>query len=183
MNLSEFWVGFLANLCADALLAIGIYIALTRPGEKRRASKRRAQALGLLKYEVEMNQQRSERFLGCLAAPNSIQKDILPLQYSRGAWNALKETGLLVEVADPELTYYLFRMNEATYTANKNLRRFELAHFENTGGKLTLLAEIARADCQHFLRTSGHVMERLKGVRLVEFGLTDVPSEVLDSVK
>ena len=87
-----------------------------------------------------------------------------------------------MEVADPELTYYLFRMNEAAYTANKNLGRFELAHLENTGGKVTILAEIARADCQHFLQTAEHVLERLKGVRLVEFGLADVPSDAPDSI-
>jgi len=90
------------------------------------------------------------------------------MRFTRGAWNALKETGLIAELDDPTLAYRLFRMNELGGIANGNLRRFELAHLEETGGKITELGELARKNCAHYLATLDVALNKLQGIESVQ---------------
>lgn len=165
--MNAFLSDFLANLAADALLAIVVYLIVTQPGEKKKSEQRKRRALGLLKSEALINRDRARSYVSSLVDPTGIQTDLFPLRYTRGAWNSLRESGFLPELEDPELAYYLFRMNELGLVANKNLRRFELAHLESTGGRIDILAELARKNSEHFLRLLTIVLEKLEETEAV----------------
>ncbi len=165
--MNEFLISFVANLAADALLAVAVYLIVTQPGEKRKSEQRRRRALGLLKSEAMVNRERARSYISDLVDPKSIQAESFPLRYTRGAWNALRESGFLAEAEDRELAYYLFRMNEFGLIANKNLRRLELAHLENTGGRITSLGELARRNSEHFSQLLTIVLERLEDIEAV----------------
>lgn len=166
-DVNEFWINFLANLAADALLAVAVYLIVTQPGEKRKSKQRQIHALGLLKSEAQINQARAESYIASLANPASIETTIFPLRYTRGAWNALRESGFISELEDPRLVYYLFRMNEIGLIANKNLRRLELAHLEKTGGKIIELAELSRKNSEQFLSALSRVLDGMQGIEVV----------------
>lgn len=166
--MNEFWINFFANLASDTLLAFAIYFIVTQPGEKRKYVARRNSALGLLKSEAEINRQRAVSYIDNLTHPNFVTTAAFPMRFTRGAWNALKETGLIAELDDPTLAYRLFRMNELGVIANGNLRRFELAHLEETGGKITELGELARKNCAHYLATLDVALNKLQGIESVQ---------------
>jgi hypothetical protein len=166
--MSEFWINFCANLASDALLAVAIYFIVTQPGEKRKYAARRDSALGLLKSEAEINRQRAVSYFDKLSLPDSVTTSAFPMRFTRGAWNALKETGLLAELDDPTLAYRLFRMNELAMIANRNLRRFELAHLEETGGKISELGELTRKDCANYLANLDAALSKLQGIESVQ---------------
>jgi hypothetical protein len=171
--MSEFWVNFLANMASDVFLAAAIYLIVTRPGERRSERAMVNQALGLLKAEVKVNADRARGYAQALADPSKGIVALCPLRYTRGAWNALKESGFFSNLRDPHLAYYLFRMNEATLIANRNLRRFQLAYLEDTGGKRPLLAHTARDDSRRVLNAIEKVLEQLENVPLASYPVED----------
>ena len=138
-----FWSNFLANFFSDILLAVAVYLILTKPGEKKRATRRRLHALGLLKTEVETNRDRIH--LIAKAIEHSEEDKIThPFHFTRGAWNALMESGFMSELDDPILAYRLFHMNEICVVANNNLRLWERAYILKNDGKAT---EALRIEC------------------------------------
>lgn len=162
--MSDFWINFLANLAADALLAFAVYWIVQRPDEARKRQAIRNQALGLLKRETEVNLERAQRYVQFLDHSANALSGEFPLRYTRGAWNALKESGFLSNLDDPHLAYSLFRMNETALVANRNLRRLQLAFLEETGGDRELLARVARNDSARLLELLYRVLEHLQDI-------------------
>lgn len=153
--MNEFWVNFWANILADALVAIVAYYAFTRPGERKAKQAQLEQALGLLRLELQTNRARAEKYLQALeqamdGQPPDLQ-ELFPLRFTRGAWNALRESGFLPQLYNAKLVYYLLRMNEAALVANKSLRKWHLSYLKSKKTDRRLLAEAARQDCSHFL--------------------------------
>jgi hypothetical protein len=172
--MSEFWINFFANLASDALLAVVIYFIVTQPGEKRKSELRRSRALGLLKSEAEINHRRAISYVAGLSEDNTVITAAFPMRFTRGAWNALRESGFIAGMDDPTLAYDLFRMNELGLVANKNLRRLELAHLEETGGKVSELGELARKNCEGYLSVLEVVLRKLQGVESVRIDAQDL---------
>lgn len=135
--MNDFWVNFLANLAADALLAIVVYVILTKPGEKRTEERNFKQALSLLRTEIQINLERAKSYIQALDGQltKADINNLIPMRFSRGAWNALKEINFLAQIHNAELVYYLLRMNETALVANKNLRKLELCFLEKSSGK------------------------------------------------
>lgn len=171
--MSDFLINFLANVLADALLAIALYIIVTQPGERRRNREMIAKSLGLLKAEAQVNFDRAEAYSEALTNATETIVSLFPLRYSRGAWNALKETGFFSSLSDAHLKYYLFRMNEATLVANKNLRKLQLAYLEGKEGDLRLLIETAQNESKYVLEVLGNVLQMLHGVEVPDFAVED----------
>jgi hypothetical protein len=164
--MGDFLVNFLANILSDAILAIALYIIVTQPGERRRNRELIAKSLGLLKAETQVNFNRAKAYDRALTDPSEAIVSLFPLRYSRGAWNALKETGFFSSLSDAHLKYYLFRMNEATLVANKNLRKLQLAYLEKKGGDLGLLVETAQNENKHVVEVLDTVLQMLHDVEV-----------------
>jgi hypothetical protein len=171
--MGDFLANFLANILSDALLAIALYIIVTQPGERRRNRELIAKSLGLLKAETQVNFNRAKAYDRALADPSEAIVSLFPLRYSRGAWNALKETGFFSSLSDAHLKYYLFRMNEATFVANKNLRKLQLAYLEKKEGDLGLLVETAQNESKHVLEVLDNVLQMLHDVEVPDFAVED----------
>jgi hypothetical protein len=166
-----FLVNFLANLASDAILGILVYFAITQPGEKKRLRASIRQALGLLKSETETNVSRARAYVRSFDSSDADISALFPLRYTRGAWNALKESGFLSRLDNARLVYYLLRMNEAMLVANKNLRRLQLAFLEKTGGNRKLLARTVRQDAEHLLEAMSQVLAMLNTMDLPRFSV------------
>jgi hypothetical protein len=174
---NEFWVNFLANLLADALLAIAVYYAITQPDEKKAKQTQIKQALGLLRIELQTNRLRAEKYIQALDDQDPDLSVLFPLRFTRGAWNAVKESNLLPKLNDARLIYYLLRMNESALVANKNLRRLQLSYLEDTGADQLLLAETAKKDCEHFLEILLQVLSILDQMALPTFTADELVDE------
>jgi len=172
--MSEFWINFCANLASDALLAIAIYFIVTQPSEERKSEARRNRALGLLKSEAEINHRRAISYVTELSRHNTVTTDSFPMGFTRGAWNALRESGFIAGLDDPMLAYDLFRMNELGLVTNKNLRRFELAHLEETGGKVSELGKLGCQNCECYLSVLEVVLRKLQVVESVQLDPQDL---------
>lgn len=170
----DFLTNFLANVLSDMLLAIVLYVAITRPRERKIEQERINQTLGLLKSEFEINASRTKAYIQALSRPGGNISTLFPLRYTRGAWNALKESGFLQQLNDVRLVYLLLRVNEASLVANKNLRRFQLAFLEDTGGDMELLAEAARQDSERLLRILNATLLLLEEYHLPSFSAEDL---------
>lgn len=186
--MNEFWINFLANLAADALLAIAVYFIVTQPGEKKKAIEIKEQSLGLLKAEAQVNEKRARAYIEALNPPSPAIVSLFPLRYTRGAWNALKDSGFLANINDPVLSYYLFRMNESTLVANKNLRKIQLAYLKDTDENIELLAQVAKRDSEYLVTILTRVLAMLEKVKIPEIAANDIfmqeehqtPSEEID---
>ena len=131
-------------------------------------------SLGLLKAEIQVNHKRARAYVRALTEPSETIVSLFPLRYSRGAWNALKEIGVFSDLDDARLKYYLFRMNEATLVANKNLRKLQLAYLEDTDeGNLDLLVETAQQETRLVLRVLDRVLQMLRDVPVPDFAFED----------
>jgi len=148
--MNEFLINFFANLAADALIGIAVYIAITQPSERRAAQERLRQALGLLKAELEINAARANTYIEKISTSKDASlEELFPLRFTRGAWNALKESGFLPQLNDARLVYYLLQANELTVVANRSLSKYRDAAPDDE--KIGAFAERARQDCQHLL--------------------------------
>jgi hypothetical protein len=185
--MNEFWLNFLSNLAADALLAVAVYVIVTKPGKKRTEEQNFKQALSLLRTEIQINLERAKLYIQTL--DGQISKidihNLIPLRFSRGAWNALKEINFLAQIHNAELVYYLLRMNETALVANKNLRKLELCFLEKSSGNKKLLAQTSREESEHLLKIFMRVAEILDQMDLPSFEVDllfeEVTEEVIDN--
>lgn len=172
--INEFWVNFFSNLAADALIGIAVYIAVTQPGERRAAQKRLGQALGLLKAELETNAARANTYIEKISASkdDASLEALFPLRFTRGAWNALKESGFLPQLNDARLVYYLLQANELTVVANRSLSKYRNAapDDENIGA----FVEKARRDSQHLLEALSPLISILAKMDLPLFSRDEI---------
>src|SRR3972149_5051292 len=127
ISIIDFWTNFLANISADIIIAIAVFIAITSPSEKREAKERVRQGLGLLEAEMETNAGRAKSYLKILNGKAAGLKTLSPLRYTRGAWNAMKESGFLLQLKDAIMVYHLLRVNEALVVADASLHKVIIA--------------------------------------------------------
>lgn len=172
ISVADFWTNFLANIFADALIAIAVFIAITRPGEKKEVQERIRQALGLLKAEMETNATRARCYLKTLSGTAADLKTLSPLQYTRGAWNALKESGFLPQLKDTMLVYHLLRVNEAIVVADASLHRVLVAVRNRKGTRS--LVQAAIRDNERLLRVFDPLLLILREMNLPEFRSNDL---------
>ena len=172
--MNEFLINFFANLAADALIGIAVYIAITQPSERKIAQKRLEQALGLLKAELEINATRANTYIEKISASkdDASLEALFPLRFTRGAWNALKESGFLPQVNDARLVYYLLRANELIVVANRSLSKYRNAapDDENIG----TIVEKARRDSQHLLEALRPLISLLSKMDLPLFSREEI---------
>ena len=183
--MNEFWVNFLANILAEAILGVAVYFAVTQPKERKSKQTNMRKALGLLMAEVKVNRARARKYveaLGTSAVKEEI-RNLFPLRFTRGAWNALKESNLLPQLNDAQLVYYLLRMNEAALVANRNLRKLQLAYLGDTEADVDQLAETARRDCEHFLVVSSRVEDILGRMNLPLFNIEEFEERVVEEAR
>ena len=169
----NFFSNFTANILSDALLAIALFFIVTQPGEKKKKDIATEKSLGLLKAEAQVNFNRADAYSKALIKPSDELVTLFPLRYSRGAWNALKETDFFSNLHDPHLIYYLFRMNEATFVANRNLRKLQLALLDKKQKNLGFLVETAQKESEHVLNVLGNVVQMMDDIKLPEFAIED----------
>ena len=178
--MNEFLVNFLANVLAEAMLGVAVYYAVTQPRERKSKQTNMRKALGLLMAEIEVNRERAKRYVSALGA-SAIEEEVrrlFPLRFTRGAWNALRESNLLPQLNDAQLVYYLLRMNEASLVANRNLRKLQLACLGDTEADVHQLAETAKRNCEHFLIVSSRVVEILGRMALPSFEIEELEKEI-----
>ena len=178
--MGEFWVNFLANILADAILSVVVYWAVTQPREKKSKQTNMQKALGLLMAEIKVNRVRATRYVRALGT-SAIEEEVrrlFPLRLTRGAWNALKESNLLPQLNDAQLVYYLLRMNEAALVANRNLRKLQLACLGDTEADMSQLAETAKRNCEHFLIVSSRVVDILGRMALPSFEIEELEEKI-----
>lgn len=175
--LNEFLINFSANLLADAILAYVIYRIITQPTAKKKEDENFGQALALLRTEIKINSERANDYIIALDEPIKDINSLTPLRFSRGAWNALKESDFLPKLNNAELVYNLLRMNETALVANKNLRRLQLAYLEKTKVDKKQLAELAIKESKHLLDIFSHVASILDQMNLPSFAMVDPLNE------
>ncbi len=183
--MDEFWMNFWSNLLADALIAVIVYYALDIPSERRRKREERArrasqirQTLGLLRAELDVNRSRARSYIQALNRGSDLS-ELFPLRFTRGAWNAIKESNILPEISDTNLVYHLLRMNEAALIANKNLRKLQLAYIDGKKRKPTL-SEIARRDCENFLKHLLAARALMEQMSLPYAGRSEINDSIFD---
>lgn len=169
---SDFWTNFLANISADIIIAVAIYIALTRPIEKRETEARIKQALGMLKSEMIINSERAESHLKILNGSVTEYTKLSTLRYTRGVWNALKESGFLPQLKDPALVYHILRANEAIVIAEKSLHNFIIADRDQKPTQS--LSMRAAADNQVLIEVIKPLINLLQKMDLPEFRGNDL---------
>jgi hypothetical protein len=172
----DFHTNFFANVASDVLLAIFLTFIIARLSQRRAEKHRVQQILGLLRTEVELNTVRAREYARAIRKyPEIDLSTLFPLRFTRGVWNAFKESGFLQQVESVRLIYLLLRMNEATLAANKNVRRFELAVLEPDPNKnLERLRSTAIANSETLLELLEPTLELLNQLKLPSFDPKEV---------
>jgi|GEM_PF-2350498 len=153
----DFWSNFLANFLADLIIAVGVLIAITRPIEKKEEKEHLRQSIGLLKAEFETNASRAKIYQTFLKGNSTELKKISSLRYTRGVWNALKESGFIPKLKNTKLVYHLLRVNEAIVIADASLHKVILAVRDKK--PTTNLVKVALKDTTRLLNTLNPLLE------------------------
>ena len=140
---SDFWSNLISNAASSAVIGFVLYWIITRPDEKKARLDRKNQALAMLKIEFEINLERARAYETALKKPPKDFASLYPLRFTRGAWNALKESGFLPQFEDVEFIYELLRVNEVITVANNSLLKVRNAQADNQKTKLTTYAKKA----------------------------------------
>jgi hypothetical protein len=103
----------------------------------------------MLKEEAQINATRAREYVDALGNPSADLRAHFPLRYTRGAWNALKESGFLPQLQDPRLVYQLLAANEMIVVADASLLRIRKAQRGGKSGRS--LARVAKQDSERLL--------------------------------
>jgi hypothetical protein len=145
------WGDFMFDAISSGIsgLVIGliVYWGITRPHETRSAQNRRKLALAMLKVEFMTDLERARKYREALKTPANDLGPLYPLHFTRGAWNALKESGFLPQIEDVGLVVELLHVNEIIVIANDSLATVIQAHVERHSEKLARYAYQARMEC------------------------------------
>jgi hypothetical protein len=173
-----FWSNFISNAGSSAIIGFVLYWVITRPDAKKATNLRRAQALSMLKIEFKTNLQRAKQYGEALKTPEDDLTPFYPLRLTRGAWNALKESGFLPQLEDVGFVYELLRLNEVIVVANKSLSLVRSAKAgKNTKTKLVRYSKKAVKECAQIEVYLGPILAKLEKMNLPEIML---PEEVED---
>jgi hypothetical protein len=170
----DFWSDFISNAGSSAVIGFIIYWIITRPDEKRARQERKNQALAILKIEFEVNLERARLYGGALKRPSSNFSSLYPLRFTRGAWNALKESGFLAQLEDVEFVYELLRANEVITVTNNSLLKVRNAKADKEKAKLNIYAKKAVKECSQIEILLQPILEKLVNMKLPEVKLPQV---------
>jgi hypothetical protein len=172
---ADFWSNLISNAASTAIIGFVLYWIITRPDDKKAKQERKNQALALLKIEFKKNLGRA-RIYGCALEKRSNDlSDLYPLRFTRGAWNALKESGFLPQLDDVKLIYDLLSINEIITTANNNLLKVRNALADKDKKKLKIYAEKAKKECSMIQLLAVPILQKLETMNLPEFILPEAP--------
>jgi len=172
---ADFWSNLISNAVSTAVIGFILYWIITRPDEKKAKKERKNQALAMLKIEFEKNLERARVYGLALKKTSNDLSDLYPLRFTRGAWNALKESGFLLQLDDVKLIYDLLSVNEIITTANNNLLKVRNALAEKDKKKLKIYAEKAVKECSMILFLAAPILKQLEEMNLPEVILPEVP--------
>lgn len=94
------------------------------------------------------------------------------LRYTRGVWNAIKESGFLLQLKDVIMVYHLLRVNEALVVANASLNRVIIAVRDGKGTRS--LVKAALKDNERLLNVFNPLLQILNEMNLPEFRGNDL---------
>jgi hypothetical protein len=95
-----------------------------------------------------------------------------PLRFTRGAWNALRESGFLPMFDDFGFVYELLRLNEVFVVANKSLTSVRSAKVsKNNKTKLTHYSNKAIKECTQIIKYLSPILENLEEMDLPTFAM------------
>lgn len=174
--MQSFLISVLSTFVAGIPLAIVVYLIVQEPFDKRKLHQRKLRALGILKSEAITNLGRADSYLRALADPTSIQPHSFHFRYTRGAWNSVRQAGILPQLDDLELLYHLYSMNELCLVANKNLRRLQLALLESTGGDVVALSTLATKNTEEYIQAASNVLHKLAHVKSTSWKAPPYPT-------
>ena len=172
---SDFWSNFISNAGSSAVIGFILYWIITRPDEKKANQKRKNQALAMLKIEFEINRERARLYGNALKKTSGDFSALYPLRFTRGAWNALKESGFLPQLEDVGFVYELLRVNEIITVANNSLLKVRNAKAENEKTKLNTYAKKAVKECSQIELLVLPILEKLGSMKLPEVKLPEAP--------
>lgn len=173
----DFWSSLISNAASTAVIGFVLYWIITRPDERKARQERRNQALAMLKMEFELNLERARLYGEALKKPPKDFASLYPLRFTRGAWNALKESGFLPQLTDVELVYELLRVNEVITVANSSLLKVRNAKTDNLKAKLSTYAKKAVKECSQIEIMLAPTLEKLEAMRLPVVRLPEIPYE------
>ncbi len=169
---SDFWSNFISNAASSGVIGFILYWIITRPDERKSREERKNQALAMLKVEFETNLSRAQAYLSVLEDPN-IEKisALYPFRFTRGAWNALKESGFLPQVEDVQLVYELLRVNEIILVANRSLSKVRTAAIDNQPRKLQTYSVKALRECAQLVEMLTVILKGLNALGLPQVSM------------
>lgn len=180
---SDFWSNFISNAGSSAIIGFVLYWIITRPDEKKANDRRRAQALSMLKIEFNTNLRRAKQYGEALKTPEEDLTPFYPLRFTRGAWNALKESGFLPQFEDVSFVYELLRLNEVIVVANKSLSSVRSAKAgKNMKIKLARYSKKAVKECAQIVEYIGPILEKLEKMKLPEIMLPEIAEAEDDTI-
>jgi len=171
----DFWLNFISNAASSAVIGFVLYWIITRPDEKKAIQQRRNQALAMLKVEFKINLGRARLYGNALKKPSGDLTPLYPLRFTRGAWNALKESGFLPQFDNVEFVYELLRANEIITVANNSLLKVRNAKADNEKAKLNTYAKKAVKECSQIELLVTPIIGKLEFMKLPEVKLPEVP--------
>ncbi len=170
----DFWSNFISNAGSSAVIGLVVYWIITRPDEKKVVDQRRAQALSMLKIEFRVNLERVGQYGEALKTPEQDLTPFYPLRLTRGAWNALKESGFLPQLENVGFVYELLRLNEVVVVTNKTLSMVRSAKVgKNTKSKLTRYSKKAVKECAQIEAYLVPILAKLEAMKLPEIALPE----------
>jgi hypothetical protein len=166
-NWADFWSNLISNGASSAVIGIILYWIITRPDEKKSSDKRRNSALSMLEMEFKTNLERAHIYSSVLANSDA-HTDLYPFRFTRGAWNALKESGFLPQFEDVYFVFDLLHVNENIVLANRSfskLRRLQIADKEEA---FQHMARKANKECKQIEELINPILSYLDEMDLPE---------------
>lgn len=161
----DFWVNFSANALSSLLIGILIFLAINRTDERITKRNRLKKALSMLKLEFTKNQERANQYITGLTSETVEITSLYPLRFTRGAWNALKQSGFLPQIDDTWFVYRALQLNEFIVIANRSLSKVRILSTEK-GEKWVSAKNKALGDCRNVLENISPILDLLNKMDL-----------------
>lgn len=172
---ADFWSNLISNAASSAVIGFILYWIITRPDEKKARQERKNQALAMLKIEFGINLERARLYGPALIKTSGDFSSLYPLRFTRGAWNALKESGFLPQLEDVGFVYELLRINEIITVANNSLLKVRNAKADKDKAKLNTYAKKALKECSQIESLALPILKKLESMKLPDVILPEVP--------
>jgi len=171
----------ISNAVASAIIGYILYWVITRPDEKKANSKRRDQALAILRVELTINFERAELYKKELRNEKLDISSLSPFRFTRGAWNALRESGFLPQLDDISFVYQLLRVNEILVIANSSLST--IRRLKTDGKESNLISYIDKAveECSQIENQLSTILDKLNKMNLPEAIIDNLNNNDIES--